>query len=134
MHVQIPYPYFELRFDGKGQPADPNQLQALIDGLATNNVTDLFIASHGWNNDEKDAHILYQTLFSNVKAQEQSVDVAGRMFAVAGIIWPSKRFDNAQDKPNAASIGNGSNRLLQQIDTLEAFLADGPNGEKDKQD
>ena len=134
MPVQIPYPYFELRFDGKGQPADPNQLQTLIDGLKTNNVTDLFIISHGWNNDEKDAHTLYQTLFTNMKAQEQNVNVAGRTFAVAGVIWPSKRFDNAQDKPNAASIGDGSSRLSKQIDTLAAFLADGPNAAKDKQD
>jgi hypothetical protein len=134
MPVQIPYPYFELKFDGQGQPADPNQLQSLIDGLESNKVTDLFIVSHGWNNDEKDAHSLYQTLFTNVKAQEQSVKVAGRTFAVAGVIWPSKRFDNAQDKPNAASIGDGSSRLIQQIDTLEAFLADGPNAAKDTED
>ncbi len=134
MPVQIPYPYFELRFDGKGQPADPNQLQALVDGLKSSKVTDLFIISHGWNNDEKDAHALYQALFTNVKAQEQNVNVAGRTFAVAGVIWPSKRFDNAQDKPNAASIGDGSSRLMRQIDTLQAFLADGPNAAKDKAD
>jgi len=134
MPVQIPYPYFELRFDAKGQPADPNQLQALVDGVKQSNATDLFIISHGWNNDEKDAHALYQTLFTNMKAQEQSVNVSGRTFAVAGVIWPSKRFDNAQDKPNAASLGDGTSRLIKQIDTLEAFLADGPNAANDKGD
>ena len=125
MPVQIPYPYFELQFDGKGKPVDPNQLTALIDGLRQRQATDVFIVSHGWNNDPKEAHALYQELFTNVKGQEASVGVAGRTFAVAGVIWPSKKFDVADDKPNAASLGDGVARLRAQVDTLAAFLADG---------
>ena len=60
MPVQIPYPYFELEFDAQGNATDAKQLPALIDGLRSNKVTDLFMISHGWNNDEKDAHALYQ--------------------------------------------------------------------------
>ena len=125
MPVQIPYPYFELQFDGKGKPVDPNQLTALIDGLRQRQATDVFIVSHGWNNDPKEAHALYQELFTNVKGQEASVGVGGRTFAVAGVIWPSKKFDVAEDKPNAASLGDGVARLRAQVDTLAAFLADG---------
>ena len=134
MPVQIPYPYFELEFDANGKPTDAKQLPALIDGLQKNKTTDLFVISHGWNNDEKDAHALYQELFNNVKAQEKNVDVKGRTFAVAGIIWPSKKFDAAEDAPNAASIGTGHDRLGAQIDTLAAFLADAPGGAKHKKD
>jgi len=134
MPVQIPYPYFELEFDTNGKPTDAKQLPALIDGLQKNKTTDLFVISHGWNNDEKDAHALYQELFNNVKAQEKNVDVKGRTFAVAGIIWPSKKFDAAEDAPNAASIGTGHDRLGAQIDTLAAFLADAPGGAKHKKD
>lgn len=134
MPVQIPYPYFELEFDAKGKPADAKQLPALVEGLKTKGITDLFIISHGWNNDEKDAHALYQELFVNVKAQEQNVEVSGRSFAVAGIIWPSKKFDAAEDSPNAASLGKGHARLLAQIDTLEEFLAAGPDAAKHKKD
>ena len=134
MPVQIPYPYFELEFDAKGKPTDPNQLTALLDGLKQRNATDVFIASHGWNNDPKEAHALYEELFTNVKGQEASVGVAGRTFAVAGVIWPSKKFDVAEDKPNAASLGNGVARLREQVDTLIAFLADGSSGAKHKRD
>ncbi len=134
MPVQIPYPYFELEFDANGKPTDAKQLPALIDGVQKNKTTDLFVISHGWNNDEKDAHALYQELFNNVKAQEKNVDVKGRTFAVAGIIWPSKKFDAAEDSPNAASIGTGHDRLGAQIDTLAAFLADAPGGAKHKKD
>jgi hypothetical protein len=134
MPVQIPYPYFELEFDAKGKATDAKQLPALIDGLAKNKITDLFIISHGWNNDEKEAHALYQELFNNVKGQEKNVDVKGRTFAVAGIIWPSKRFDAAEDSPNAASLGKGTGRLGEQVDTLAAFMADGTGGAKHKKD
>src|SRR5512140_2077596 len=134
MPVQIPYPYFELEFDAKGKSTDAKQLDALIDGRRKNKTTDLFIVSHGWNNDEKDAHALYQELFTNVKAQEKNVDVTGRTFAVAGVIWPSKKFDAAEDSPNAASLGTGHARLIAQIDTLEAFLAKGPGAAKHKKD
>lgn len=134
MPVQIPYPYFELEFDASGKPTDAKQLPALIDGLEKNKTTDLFVISHGWNNDEKDAHALYQELFNNVKAQEKNVDVKGRTFAVAGIIWPSKKFDAAEDAPNAASIGTGHDRLGAQVDTLTAFLADAPGAAKHKKD
>jgi hypothetical protein len=134
MPVQIPYPYFELEFDAKGKPTDAAQLPALIDGLRKNKITDLFIVSHGWNNDEKDAHALYQELFTNVKAQESNTNVTGKSFAVAGVIWPSKKFDAAEDKPNAASLGTGHDRLVEQIDTLEAFLAAGPDAAKHKKD
>src|SRR4051794_34709408 len=134
MPVQIPYPYFELEFDANGNATDPAQLPALIAGLQTNKTTDLFIISHGWNNDEKDAHALYQELFTNVKAQEKNVDVSGRSFAVAGVIWPSKKFDAAEDAPNAASLSKSNERLLAQVDTLAAFLAAGPDAAKHKKD
>jgi hypothetical protein len=134
MPVQIPYPYFELEFDAKGNATDAAQLPALIAGLRTNKTTDLFMISHGWNNDEKDAHALYQELFNNVKAQEKNVDVSGRSFAVAGVIWPSKKFDDAEDAPNAAALSKSNARILAQVDTLSAFLAEGPNAAKHKTD
>ena len=130
MPVKIPYPYFELRFNADGSAADAKQLPALIAGLRDAGATDVFLASHGWNNDQKEAHALYGELFTNVKAQEKNVPVGGRVFAVAGVIWPSKRFDVAEDSPNAASLGTGTARIGKQVDALLALLKDGPNAAK----
>jgi hypothetical protein len=134
MPVTIPYPYFELGLDASGHPTDAGQLPALIAGLRAKATTDLFLISHGWNDDQQGAHELYQELFTNVKGQEQNVDVAGRSFAVAGVIWPSKTFDTAEDPPNAAAIGDGHARVARQIDTLEAFLASGAGAAKHRTD
>jgi len=136
MPIDIPYPYFELGFDAKGKPVDAAQLPALLDGLATKHITDLFVVSHGWNNDQREAHDLYEELFKNVKAQEKNVNVNGRTFGVAGVIWPSKKFDAAEDAPKAASLGGkkGEVRLAQQIDTLRDFLAAGGGAAKHTKD
>ena len=130
MPVSITYPYAELHFDASGKPADAKQLQALAHLVRNNKVTDLFVISHGWNNDEKEAHALYQELFNNIKAQEANVDVGGRSFAVAGVIWPSKKFDAAEDSPKAAALGAGHARVAKQVDTLKALLADAGDGAK----
>src|SRR5262245_55530145 len=136
MPINIPYPYFELGFDAKGKPVDSAQIPALLDGLAAKHITDLFVVSHGWNNDQREAHDLYEELFKNVKAQEKNVNVTGRTFAVAGVIWPSKKFDAAEDAPKAASLGGkkGEARLAQQIDTLRDFLVAGGAAAKHTKD
>ncbi len=128
MSVNIPYPYFEIRVDASGKLEDQKQIDALMTGLDSHHVTDLFVASHGWNNDAVAANELYSELFTNVKAQEANVSSNGRKFAVAGIIWPSKKFDAADDAPNAASFGDNSSRIEKQIDTLKALLADEEGG------
>jgi len=133
MPVQIPFPYFEIEANADGSPKDPAQITALLSGVKQNAITDLFVASHGWNNDPSEAHALYQELFTNVAAQAKT-SAPDRRFGVAGIIWPSKRFDVADDAPNAASLGDGHARVARQIDTLADFLSAGHAGAGDKKE
>jgi predicted alpha/beta hydrolase family esterase len=56
-------------------------------------VTDLFVMSHGWNNDADAARELYRKFFENFVAVGQPNDLPGRSFAILGVIWPSKKFD-----------------------------------------
>jgi len=133
MPVQIPFPYFEIEANADGTAKDPSQISALLSGVKQNAITDLFVASHGWNNDAAEAHALYQELFTNVAAQAKT-SAADRKFGVAGIIWPSKRFDVADDAPNAASLGDGHARVAKQIDTLADFLSAGHAGATDKKE
>jgi predicted alpha/beta hydrolase family esterase len=70
------------------------------DGKLQNNptipagITDLLVASHGWNNDAADAEGLYTKLFSNL-ADVTSADpeIKKRKLAIVGVIWPAKKFD-----------------------------------------
>jgi hypothetical protein len=78
-------PYIEAQFDKKGTLERPVTLPA--------GVTDLFVISHGWNNDADAARNLYRTLFTNFVAVAAPNDLPGRSVAIVGVIWPSKKFD-----------------------------------------
>jgi hypothetical protein len=78
-------PYIEGRFGKNGAPEND------VDVVA--GVTDLFVMSHGWNNDADEARALYRRFFESFVAVASPNDLPGRSFAVAGIIWPSKKFD-----------------------------------------
>ena len=93
-------PYTEAQFDKDGG------LQNQVN-LPTG-VTDLFVMSHGWNNDAGAARTLYQNFFGNFVAVAQPNDLPGRSFAIVGVIWPSKKFDELVAASTAPGNAQGS--------------------------
>ena len=89
------FPYFEVRFTKDGPAVDPTDVDALVAFLtgAGAGVTDLFVMSHGWLNDVPDARSLYDRFFAQVRAELNAgrVPLAGRAWAVLGVLWPSMR-------------------------------------------
>jgi hypothetical protein len=71
-------PYVEAAFDKNGTLENQVTLPA--------GVTDLFVISHGWNNNAADARALYQRFFENFVAVAQPTDLPGRTFAIVGVI------------------------------------------------
>ena len=61
------FPYFEVAFDKRGQVVNDGQVAALVAALPPDEVTDLFVMSHGWNNDIADARTLYDRFFDNMR-------------------------------------------------------------------
>lgn len=140
MPAPFPFPHVELEFRKDGSPARPQQLDALLGVLAAPGgaITDLFVVSHGWNNDMDEARALYRELFTNVKAQAAGVPgVAGRRFAVVAVLWPSKKFADRDLIPGqaeleaggAASVGGDDGEadavVREQLDTLRLLLGEG---------
>ena len=121
-------PYFEVQFTKDGKRFDDAAEQALIDGLG--GVTDLFVVSHGWNNDMEEARALYRELFGNVNQQMHEPATApkltGRQFAVLGVLWPSKKFADEEliAGGGAASTGGDSSAADAHIAKLLDDLAD----------
>ena len=120
-------PYREAEFDKNGRL---QQSVTLPPG-----VTDLFVASHGWNNSADDARALYSELFTNFVAVGTPGDLPGRTFAIVGVIWPSKKFDElvavaeAQSAEGSASIGGASTvasqaQLAARLDVLKALFTE----------
>lgn len=105
------FPFFEVEFDKKGAVDDPQQAQAVVDFVASGEVTDLFVFSHGWNNDMAEARDLYGKLCLQLRERlgaGSGGGLPGRKLAVLGIFWPSKKFADKELIPSgAASAGGG---------------------------
>lgn len=103
------FPYFEVEFDAKGGLHDEAEVQQALDfvGQGKNAVTDLFVISHGWNNDMADARDLYKRFFQQVRTEMAGgkVPLGDRKFAVLAVLWPSKKFAERDLIPSGAASG-----------------------------
>ena len=122
------FPYFEVEFNKKGQSSDPAQVRALTKFLADGKTTDLFVISHGWNNDIAEARDLYTNIFKCVRQVMDSKVVSGlakRKFAIMAVLWPSHKFAEKSLIPSgAASAGSSlaSDLLKQELDDMKAVF------------
>ena len=94
-------PYSAAEFDKAGNLLSAPSVPA--------GTTDLIVISHGWNNDRADAEALYTKLFGNfadVTATDPTIQQ--RKFAIVGVIWPSKKFDQLMTQPATNKIAGGA--------------------------
>jgi hypothetical protein len=104
----FPHPFFPVQFTKDGTVFQQSQVDALTSGIA-NGVSDLFVISHGWNNNIDDAQGLYSGLTAQIAAQVAAAPaLKGRSFAICGILWPSKKFEDAELIPSGAASLNDS--------------------------
>src|SRR5206468_5798736 len=96
-------PYLEAQFDKNGALQNQVNLPA--------GVTDFMVMSHGWNNNADDARSLYRGLFTNFVAVARPGDLPGRTFAILGVIWPSKAFDELVAASGVPADATGSASL-----------------------
>jgi hypothetical protein len=134
------FPYFEVQFTKQGEPFDPSETTAVLAAVRAGalgprdgqedppghpRIDELFVMSHGWNNDIAEARALYRNLFLSVRRRIEdggAPALAGRQMAVLGVLWPSKRFADEDLIPGGgASLGGGiEDRAVQrQLDELK---------------
>jgi hypothetical protein len=122
------YPYFQVQFDKDGAVFQQSEVDALIGAItATGAPSDLFIMCHGWNNNIDDATDLYNALTALIKTQvDTSPPLAGRTYAVCGLLWPSKKFEDEDLIPSGAAALNDAvktDQLKQRVDDLRSLYA-----------
>jgi hypothetical protein len=85
------FPFWEVGFDADGARTADGDRQ-MISELRSQNVTDLFVFAHGWNNDHTTARTLYDGIFREARKLVDGglVEKSGSVkIATAGIFWPS---------------------------------------------
>lgn len=98
-------PYWELTFDADGD-VDTEQRDHLLAEVADENVTDLLVLAHGWNNDQDMATDLYRRFFTPCR------DLAGPRVRLGyvGVLWPAIRFPDEpipDFEPSVTAAGPG---------------------------
>jgi hypothetical protein len=86
------FPFWVLAFDEAGGLKDFQGTEQSIREIAAADLSDLFVFSHGWNNDSAAAKALYEGFFSEVKkildAPPGPLKRPAKI-GVAGVFWPS---------------------------------------------
>jgi hypothetical protein len=132
----FPFQYLEVQFDKQGNVFDQSEVDKVLDFVSQHTATDLFVISHGWNNDMDEARGLYKRFFDRVNAIASGGIVPGtnaRKFAVLGILWPSKKFAEEELIPSgAAGISSAVTVefLQRQLDNLKGVF-DNPKADDD---
>lgn len=104
------FPYFPVEFTKDAAVHDQADVTALQEFVQREGTTDLLVVSHGWNNNMEEAKALYITLLGNVRAILDAgtlPNLANRKWAVLGVLWPSKKFEEKELIPSGAA-GAGS--------------------------
>jgi len=135
---KFPYPFFPVQFTTDGVLFQSSDVDKLIAGITADpKPTDVFVLSHGWNNNMDDAKSLYSGLTTHLAAQIQnSPELKDRSFVICGILWPSKKFEDADLIPSGAASLNDSvsdTHIQARISDLKDLLqgAGWPGGKSD---
>jgi hypothetical protein len=124
--MDFPYPWFPVQFTKEGVLFQQSDADALVGGVAAG-VSDLFIMCHGWNNNIDDATSLYAGLAALIKAQmDAKAELASRKYAICGVLWPSKKFEDADLIPSGAAALNDAvtiDQLKQRVSDLRSLYA-----------
>jgi len=126
--MTFPYPTFTIQFTKDGDAFDPFETQKLLQHVAGESApTDLIVMSHGWNNNVDDAKNLYESLSGLIKQQvDTNAQLAKRSYAVCGVLWPSKKFEDEDLIPSGAAALNSAvtvEHLKERVDDLRSLYA-----------
>ncbi|MDQ4038490.1 MAG: hypothetical protein M3313_09110 [Actinomycetota bacterium] len=128
MQTVFGFPYAEVQFTRDGRVHDPAEVERLSAMVSTVDVTDLFVVSHGWNNDMDEARRLYADLLQHIRAHIDANAVPGAgdlMFGVLAVLWPSKKFAEKELIPSAAASLDDlvdDTALAAQVDDFAAAV------------
>ena len=110
------FDFIALEYDGDGKSTS-TALTELQQHVASTGTTDLILIAHGFRNNATDARRLYGdflgTFRANMARAELTSQLAPRKFAVGGVFWPSKPFNEGDkmDEGGAQSLGDAGDEL-----------------------
>ena len=121
-----PFPYYIVPFDEDGLCAGPATQAHLLDHAA--GYSDVFVFSHGWNNDWRTATERFESFITGFQQQRRSLGLAmpaGYKPLLVGVFWPSQALEwfDSETGPGFAgtdpaledAAAQASNSLLNEV-------------------
>lgn len=121
------FPFWEAAFDENGKLRDSRAMDRAIAEIAAADLTDLFIFSHGWNNDRNMAHVLYDGFFQQVRKLIDDPGFPKKRAARCGvmgifwpsILWPDEQAAAAHEQGGAAGLNAAQGAKANALATVE---------------
>src|SRR6185503_19396766 len=106
-----------------------------VDEVNDANLTDLFIFSHGWNNDRTAAMSLYDRFFAEMSKVFHDDRLPKKnpnaRIGVAGVIWPSILWPDDAASANATTVvGGDGGGAVGLVDDAPTFVAPAPSAQE----
>ena len=109
------------------KPVSPSQETAIITALTApgNTIAHVVVLAHGWNNDMDEARTLYRDFLRHLEA---AAGPAAATIAGIGVLWPSKKFTDADLIPGGAASADQDPQanavLLKRLDELKNLFGE----------
>jgi hypothetical protein len=122
------FPYGAVQFGKRGEIVDRSGFDEVLAEVSGGAAPDVFVFSHGWNNDMAEARALYTELAERLRTVLDSSPPAGlgdRRYVLLGVHWPSKKWaDRALIPGGAAGLGTGvaDEELTARLDELRGVF------------
>jgi hypothetical protein len=100
------FPHWEVELDREGQFVDPAGVDAFAAEVKSRGLANLFIFSHGWNNDPPTARRLYTSFFGQLRDVMKARGIPQDGIGTCGIIWPSIRWPDEEAEPKARAAAS----------------------------
>lgn len=116
-------PYYIIPFDKAGKCTGPETRADLVERVTSQPVTDLFLFSHGWNNDWTVANRRYEDFiegFLGLVAKHSLAVPDPFMPALVGVFWPSTTLVFGEDE-TGPDIAGASTDLEARAVVAEAM-------------
>jgi len=123
-------PYFIIPFDAGGACTGPLTRQHLLDAVAAGSFTDLFLFSHGWNNDWETATQRYDAFMDGFVQMRKEFSLpmpAPYRPILVGVFWPSTAlvFGESEVGPDIAGAGVRSAAEQKALEEVAKSVATG---------
>jgi hypothetical protein len=118
------FPYYIMPFDADGVCTGPQTRAHLLANLA--GVTDIFLFSHGWNNDWSAATQRYEEFITGFQKLRTTMALpmpAGFKPLLIGIFWPSQSLTLFESETGPGFAGSAGAQDAE-VGAMQALLAD----------